>query len=465
MPYDDTPNPGGVYIMAICYLGPDMQHLSYPVAASSCKYDAFKVREANVPPTAEAPEITKDVNASYDHSFTWGIDKSVDKTKVSGLVPGATATFTYTVAVTHTDNGNSNFSLAGTITVTNSNVDNITGATVTDTLTGGTSCTVTGGSNATLLPGPNTFAYTCPVSALPTSAISNYATVSWPSQTLTAGNLAAGSTDFSIGVTFVQHLIDDKVVVTDSAFAGAHDTLGTVSYTDPSPTDFTYTHDFLIPDSGCLTYDNKATFVTDSTATTGSDTASVQVCRIPPKTGALTMGFWQNRNGQGIITSYCGGASGTSLYAFLTGYNPFKDLTSSSCSNIATYVYNIVKAANAGGASMNAMLKAQMLATALDVYFSTPSLGGNRISAPSPIGGVSIDLQYLCANPTACTTFENVSGAFGGSASLTVSQMLAYASSQSNSGGSTWYAQVKATQALAKDAFDAINNEVAYQGP
>jgi hypothetical protein len=42
-----------------------------------------------------------------------------------------------------------------------------------------------------------------------------------------------------------------------------------------------------------------------------------------------------------------------------------------------------------------------------------------------------------------------------------VSQLLSYAASQSTAGGSTWYANVKATQQLAKDAFDAINNQVA----
>jgi hypothetical protein len=40
-PYADTPNPGGVYIMAICYLGD-----GYPVAPRDCKYDAFKVQAA-----------------------------------------------------------------------------------------------------------------------------------------------------------------------------------------------------------------------------------------------------------------------------------------------------------------------------------------------------------------------------------------------------------------------------------
>jgi hypothetical protein len=38
-PYADTPNPGGVYILAICYLGD-----GYPVAPRDCKYDAFKVQ-------------------------------------------------------------------------------------------------------------------------------------------------------------------------------------------------------------------------------------------------------------------------------------------------------------------------------------------------------------------------------------------------------------------------------------
>ena len=105
---------------------------------------------------------------------------------------------------------------------------------------------------------------------------------------------------------------------------------------------------------------------------------------------------------------------------------------------------------------MNAMLKAQMLATALDVYFSDPALGGNQIGAPAPIGGVSIDLTDSCGG-----SYKNASSAFGGATVLTVSQILTYAASQSNAGGSSWYGQVKATQELAKDVFDAINNQKA----
>ena len=107
---------------------------------------------------------------------------------------------------------------------------------------------------------------------------------------------------------------------------------------------------------------------------------------------------------------------------------------------------------NVDGSTMNAMLKAQMLATALDVYFSGSSLGGNRIGAPVAIGGVVIDLILP----------ENAGSAFGGATSMTVSGLLAYASSQSSSGGGTWYGNNKAIQGLAKDLFDNINNQTAF---
>jgi hypothetical protein len=190
------------------------------------------------------------------------------------------------------------------------------------------------------------------------------------------------------------------------------------------------------------------------------------------------MGFWQNKNGQGIITSYCGGTSGTSLYTFLTGFNPFKDLTSATCSGIATYVTNVIKAATCTSSTKtcNSMLKAQMLATALDVYFSDAALGGDKIFAFNggnnvKFGSVKIDLTSICAmidgssSSTCSGTTENATSAFGGSTCLSVSALLTYAAGQSNIGGSTWYNQVKATQVLAKDTFDSINNSVALTCP
>ena len=113
---------------------------------------------------------------------------------------------------------------------------------------------------------------------------------------------------------------------------------------------------------------------------------------------------------------------------------------------------------------MNAMLKAQMLATSLDVWFTgSGSTSKARLFLPqSNLGSQAIDLTQVCRTPGSCTAYDDVSGAFGGASSLTVSEMLAFAASQSNVGGSSWYAQVKTTQEKAKNAFDAINNQVAF---
>jgi hypothetical protein len=118
-----------------------------------------------------------------------------------------------------------------------------------------------------------------------------------------------------------------------------------------------------------MQYTNTAAFTAIDTGATGSSPATVKVCG-PVKTGALTMGFWQNKNGQAIISRY----GGEGLYSFLSQYAPFQDLDSQAASDQAKYVTGVIKAANASGASMNAMLKAQMLATALDVYFSDEGL-------------------------------------------------------------------------------------------
>lgn len=161
--------------------------------------------------------------------------------------------------------------------------------------------------------------------------------------------------------------------------------------------------------------------------------------------GEGTIGFWQNKNGQDLIKS----ANQASLATYLTNYKPFQDLGTQV---IATYVTNIVKSASAAGSSMNSMLKAQMLSTALDVYF-------NKVN-----GAANIDLTYI-NKPIGSTTYENVSSSFGGASCMSVKSLLLYAANQSNVGGTAWYGQVKSgpnSQELAKDTFDAINNQKAF---
>jgi hypothetical protein len=463
--YADTSNPGGVYILAICSLGD-----GYPVDPSDCKYDAFKIQEGDI--TAGLPlEITKDASGSNDDTFSWTIAKAVDKTRVEQI--GGSATFSYTVNVTHGAGSISNVNVAGTISIYNFNLDflndlvpvDIDG--VSDKLSDGTDCTVTDGGAQTLSDFQTDFAYSCDLTALPQGDLDNTASVTWSEQLLANGQLlAAGSADFTFkGVSFTENKIDECAAVSDS-YAG---TLGTACVGDANPKQYSYSRTISIPQSNCLSYPNTATFTTTDTGATGTDGKTVTVCG-PARTGALTMGFWQNKNGQGIVTSGASTAGVCNSGTWLRQYAPFQDLSASAtCAQVGSYVTNVIKAANAAGAAMNAMLKAQMLATALDVYFSSPALGGNKIVAPAPIGGVGIDLTKICkmidgigGTATCSGSYVNTSGAFGGATGLTVAQILGYAASQSNAGGTAWYGQVKATQELAKNTFDAINNQLAF---
>jgi hypothetical protein len=466
VPYNDTPNPGGVYILAICSLAN-----GYPANPSTCKYDAFKVRaETTETPTATPLVVTKGAAGSFDNTLPWTIAKSVDKTLVKQV--GGTVTFTYTVTVSHENATASNVTVTGTITVHNFNQDDVTGVNVTDTLSDGTGCQVTGGTGATIpglgSPGGGSrdFAYECVLSGVPTGNLLNTASASWNDQTLVSdGFLAGHSADGTFGpIVFTENQIDECVDVTDT-FAGP---LGRVCV-GGDPKSYTYVRPIVVPQFDCKSYDNTATFTPNDSGVPGSAGQTVTVCG-PARTGALTMGFWQNKNGQGIISTGAATAGVCNSGSWLRQLYPFKDLSpTAKCADVASYAFSVIKAANASGVAMNAMLKAQMLATALDVYFSDPALGGNKIGAPAPVGSVSIDLTKVCrmldaASGASCSgTLGDVSGSFGGAASLTVSQMLAYAASQSNTGGSLWYGNVKSAQEGAKNAFDAVNNQIAFR--
>jgi hypothetical protein len=68
------------------------------------------------------------------------------------------------------------------------------------------------------------------------------------------------------------------------------------------------------------------------------------------------------------------------------------------------------------GRGENAKLKGQMLTTALNVYFSDTSLGGDGISAPWALGPYLIRLWYICDNTAlgpGCGSFEDATAAFG----------------------------------------------------
>ncbi len=441
LPFADTPNPGGVYVLAVCPLA------SYPVAAHDCKFDSFKVGPGT-PDAADPLTVTKDATGGYDRTYAWNIVKSADKTKV--YQSGGSVTANYTVKVSHDPGTVSDVSVTGTIDVFNPNEAAVTGVVVTDTLSDGTACAVAGGSNATVAPGDNQFDYTCALDGLPDGQLDNTVTATWADQTVGGKALAGGNADFTFsGVQFAANPVDACVNVTDTV----QGTLGTVCVTDANPASFTYARALTVQ-PGCVAYPNTASYTTNDSASSGSSSATVTICG-PLKTGALTIGFWQNKNGQGVITGGASTAGVCNVGTWLRQYQPFQDLSATAnCAAVASYATKVIKAASAAGSAMNAMLKAQMLATAFDVYYTGPgsTTATQKFLPHSNLGGITIDLLHP----------EVVSGAFGGATSMTVSQLLAYAAGQSNAGGSNWYGNVKSVQGLAKDIFDIINNQGAF---
>jgi alkylated DNA nucleotide flippase Atl1 len=362
-------------------------------------------------------------------AFDSAIAKNVDKTVVEQA--GGSATFTYTVTLTE-----SGWRVLGNITVTNPNDWEDIAANLSDAVDNGGTCSVTGGTSV-LVPRSNSIvrAYSCSYAAAPTLTTGlNTATATWNAATFsTPGGSGTGTAPFAFA----------SLTVTDSFAGGPPTTLGVVAGNVASKA-FTETRTVNSPSTPtCATYDNLARIV----ETNQSATRTIKICNT--NTGSKTIGYWRNKNGQGIITG-CGSTSGVcNVGTWLRTYAPFQDLSpTATCTQVAAYAAAIIDAANAGGTSMNPMLKAQMMATALNAFFSDPALGGNSLGAPAPIANVTIDV----------TTW---SGGFGGATSLTVGQMLAYAASQSNAGGTIWYGQDKTVQGFAKDAFDAINNDAA----
>jgi hypothetical protein len=548
VPYANTNNPGGVYILAVCAV-PASPSTTAPVPGvdpRDCKYDAFKVTtESNPSEPAQDLSVAKTAVPSFTRSVTWGISKTASPTTFTGTA-GSSKSISYEIRVSH-HYADSAYQVAGKVTVTNGNAFDVTDVTVSDS---NTSCllynTVTSsyvgsisGVTVTAL-GSKQFDYLCSYSSA--TADSNTATATWPASFGLPHNSANSNTVSWLATDYSPTLVNGCTNVTDSQFVSASNLTGliatlclgndgyplvatgyspagvltsavasgvTASHVAATTTPavdayfkLIYSKSFTIGTS-CASYTNTAAFAGSDGVSVGSAQASVRLC---PAVNGLTIGYWQNKNGQGTINGGTPAGTCQLLYAYLTQFNPFTDLTSNTCgtsagytqnkstpsTGIAGYVYTIVKAANASGASMNAMLKAQMLGTALSVYFSSSSLWQ-----------INIDLTKICNmidNPTSGTASCGTGGYLSGvvnafitngtlpgsdvkfslipsgllitggcttstaPTAMTVECLLWNAASWSNSGntaGSAWYGQNKTTQGLAKNTFDAINNSVA----
>lgn len=358
-------------------------------------------------------------------SFTSSIAKTVERATIEQQ--GGSVTFNYSVSVTE-----SGWRVAGIITVTNPNDWQDVTADVAATLPGA-SCTVS--SPMVTVPSSSSVGvpYACDFSAVPAATTTATSQLTWDAT-------AASTPGNTLGATATSSFA--PLTVVDSFNGAAATTLGTI----PSPaatTSYAYPKTVANAAAGtCQPFTNSASI--DGTSQSASQTA--YACNT--LTGARTIGFWQNKNGQAIITGGASSAGVCNAATWLRAFAPFQDLAATAtCKTVASYATTLIKNASAAGASMNAMLKAQMLASALNVFFSDAA-NGNTLAALTSVGGVRIDLSKF-------------SGAFNGATSLTVLQLLQFQNGVSNAGGTTWYGQNKIIQEFAKSAFDAINNEVA----
>jgi hypothetical protein len=218
--------------------------------------------------------VAQTPTGGFDRDFAWGIDKTVDRTRVT-VNGNGTADFAYTVTVTPAGVTQSGFSLGGTIDVTNPNdwEGVVADVTATSDLGGGVACTVANGEDATIAAGETRqFAYTCAFTAEPALSGTVTAWATWDAA-------AAATTDATGSATSPVELAlgaetDKTITVVDDQTDPAHPvTLGTWSYDDGEHA-FTYTLTKTAVTGACTDWTNVATIV----ETEQSDSQVVTLC-------------------------------------------------------------------------------------------------------------------------------------------------------------------------------------------
>ncbi|HUA11940.1 MAG TPA: hypothetical protein VMA83_08050, partial [Solirubrobacteraceae bacterium] len=165
------------------------------------------------------------------------------------------------------------WTVSGEITVKNPNSwEAVTLTGVSDEVSNGGSCHITSGNPEATIPaeGEATLAYECTYAHAPSkAAFTSKATATWNENTAsTPEGSASGKASGEFAAP--TKIVDGSVDVSDT-LAG---NLGTVTYSEPSPTTFEYGHEFTGDPAGtCTTHENTATI---KTSTTGTETSASQ---------------------------------------------------------------------------------------------------------------------------------------------------------------------------------------------
>ncbi len=212
--------------------------------------------------------VSKTAALSYNRTYKWLIDKSVDDTRIE-IAEGGTATFNYSVLVTPDGYTDSGYALSGTITISNPNDWEDIPVDVSDTLDQGGTCTITeAGPYVVPHSGSLVVHYTCVMNG---PATKNTATVTWDKDAYFTPN---GSVSAEITPSFSFTEINRTITVIDDKTDPAHPvTLGTWNWGEGAHT-FTYSLTKSGVAGTCMDYTNTA--VIDETDQ--SDAQTVTVC-------------------------------------------------------------------------------------------------------------------------------------------------------------------------------------------
>ena len=173
-------------------------------------------------------------------------------------------------------------------------------------------------------------------------------------------------------------------------------------------------------------------------------------CQVSKGSTAATS-YWHNKNGQGLIDSFNGGANSTALGNWLASSfsNLFGGFAGQTNAQIAADYLAVSN--NVGGVQGN--LYAQAFATALAVYATDPTLGGGSASSAQGftvvIGGTGSETFNVGANGAAFGVANNTT--------LTVFQILQILNSNCSASTGLFYAGSQSPTTSADNVFSAIN--------
>ena len=263
--------------------------------------DTGQFAEATVQVNCYDLAVSKDAMLSFRRKYCWSIDKWADQTNLT-LAAGQSFLVNYSVKVdaTYTD---SNAQVSGNISVYNPAPIPATINSISDIVSPDIAATVNCSVSFpyTLAPGDTlNCTYSAPLPDTSSRINAATATLQNYSYDFLGARTPTGTTDFSATAGVVAsgptNQVDECITVSDTNSAGPQNVIVCANM---APKTFSYSQ-CIGPYQACGQYEvtNTASFLTNDTATTGSDSWTVYV-NVPCQGCTLTPGYWKTHSKYG----------------------------------------------------------------------------------------------------------------------------------------------------------------------